>query len=152
MWSRWVRKEEHAVTYQADVNVVPVGFEQLLKVLPDLLYPGDVAAFMLKCPVYSGVYSKYSSMPSYATTPGPALKFMLGLVERLGSYYHEQATQRVLSEVSKIVVNNARRLTLEAVEAGGIVVQPKLPTTSQQLEAQAKTPKTKDARISLRQG
>lgn len=149
-----VRKEEHVVTYQADVDVVPVGFEQLLKALPDLLYPGDVAAFMSQCTAYSGVYSKYSNMPNYATTAGLALKFALGLVERLGSYYHEQATQRVLSEVSKIVVNNARTLTLEAVEAGGIVVQPKLPASLQSLEAQYAAPMAPkaNARSSSRQG
>jgi hypothetical protein len=142
------------VTYQADVDVVPVGFEQLLKALPDLIYPGDVEAFMSECPAYSGVYSKYSNMPNYATTAGLALKFALGLVERLGSYYHEQATQRVLLEVSKIVVNNARTLTLEAVEAGGIVVQPKLPASLQSLEAQYAAPMAPkaNARSSSRQG
>jgi hypothetical protein len=141
-----VRKEEHVVTYHADVDVVPVGFEQLLKALPDLLYPGDVGAFMSQCTAYSGVYSKYSNMPNYATTAGLALKFALGSVERLGSYYHEQATARVLLEVSKLVARNSRTLTLEYVDAGGA------PAPSQSLEAQAKTPKTKDARISLRQG
>lgn len=141
-----VRKEEHAVTYHADVDVVPVGFEQLLKVLPDLIYPGDVEALMSECPAYSGVYSKYSNMPSYATTAGLALKFALGLVERLGSYYHEQATQRVLSEVSKLVASNTRRLALEHVNAVGT------PAPSQSLEDQAKTPKMKNARSSSRQG
>jgi hypothetical protein len=148
-WVRSVGEDDgvlHAVKvashppYHADPNIVPVGFEQLLKALSDLIYPGDVEAFMLECPAYSGVYSKYSSMPNYATTPGSALKFTLKLVQRLGSYYHEQATARVLLEVSKIVAQNSRTLTLEHLDAGGA------PAPSQSLEAQVKLPKTTNAR------